>query len=69
MCSGSKSQSKDGGLYQLMHMVQYCAFVCLVEANETAYVYVAIEVMRVCRPAVLGKILANMQCAILSCPL
>lgn len=31
--------------------------------------YVAIEVMYVCRPAVLGKTLANMQSAILSCSL
>lgn len=37
------------------------------EAKETANAYVAIQVMCVCRPAVLGKILANMQSAIRSC--
>lgn len=38
MCSGTKSQSKNGGIYQLKSMVRYCAFVCLVEAKETANV-------------------------------
>lgn len=51
MCSGTK----NGGIYQLQNMVRYCAFVCVVEAKETANVDVAIEVMCVCRPAVLGK--------------
>ncbi len=66
---GYKEPIEGGVAISANAHVQYCVFVCLVEAKETANMYVVMEVMRVCSPAVLGKILANMQCAILSCPL